>query len=177
VAAVARVRSRSDLAFDLKENKMRVDSIETPIGTLHFAVDGGALTALRFDEAFAGERASSEAGERLRAYLAGDVLALDAVVVAPEGSPFQNKVWDALREIPPGETITYGELARRVGSHPRAVGSANARNPIALAIPCHRVIAQGGDLCGYAWGRPRKQWLLDHERRGVRGYARLSVAG
>ncbi|TMB16567.1 MAG: methylated-DNA--[protein]-cysteine S-methyltransferase, partial [Deltaproteobacteria bacterium] len=103
--------------------------------------------------------------DQVRAYFAGDVRALDGVAVDPDGTPFQRRVWAALRAIPPGETRTYGELARQLGTHPRAVGSANGSNPVCLAIPCHRVIASDGKLCGYAWGEERKRWLLAHERR------------
>lgn len=154
-----------------------IGSIETPVGTIHFTVDGETLTALRFDEPFEGERAPSSVEGKLRAWLRGDVSALDAIEVRLEGTPFQKKVWNALREIPAGETVTYGHLARKLGSHPRAIGSANGSNRIAIVIPCHRVIASDGSLCGYAYGTGRKQWLLDHERAALRGHARLSVAG
>ena len=142
-----------------------VDTVETPIGPIHLALRGGALHALRFDEPFEGTRAPAPVSDRVRAYFAGDVHALDEVAVDPDGTPFQRRVWTALREIPPGETRTYGELALQLGTHPRAVGSANGRNPVCLAIPCHRVIASDGKLCGYAWGEERKRWLLEHERR------------
>ena len=142
-----------------------VDTVETPIGPIHLALRGGALHALRFDEPFEGTRAPAPVSDRVRAYFAGDVHALDEVAVDPDGTPFQRRVWTALREIPPGETRTYGELALQLGTHPRAVGAANGRNPVCLAIPCHRVIASGGKLCGYAWGEERKRWLLEHERR------------
>ena len=81
------------------------------------------------------------------------------------GTPFQRRVWDELRRIPFGETISYAELARRVGQPgaARAVGSANGRNPIGLIIPCHRVIAADGGLGGYGAGLDRKRWLLRHE--------------
>jgi methylated-DNA-[protein]-cysteine S-methyltransferase len=142
-----------------------VDTVETPIGPIHLALRGGALHALRFDEPFEGTRAPAPVSDRVRAYFAGDVHALDEIAVDPDGTPFQQRVWAALRAIPPGETRTYGDLARQLGTHPRAVGSANGRNPVCLAIPCHRVIAADGKLCGYAWGEERKRWLLRHERR------------
>ena len=142
-----------------------VDTVETPIGPIHLALRGGALHALRFDEPFEGTRAPAPVSDRVRAYFAGDVHALDEVAVDPDGTPFQQRVWAALRTIPPGKTRTYGELARQLGTHPRAVGAANGRNPVCLAIPCHRVIASDGKLCGYAWGEERKRWLLEHERR------------
>jgi len=142
-----------------------VDTVETPIGPIHLALRGGALHALRFDQPFEGTRAPAPVSDRVRAYFAGDVHALDEIAVDPDGTPFQQRVWAVLREIPPGETRTYGELALQLGTHPRAVGSANGRNPVCLAIPCHRVIASDGKLCGYAWGEERKRWLLEHERR------------
>ena len=142
-----------------------VDTVETPIGPIHLALRGGALHALRFDQPFEGTRAPAPVSDRVRAYFAGDVHALDEIAVDPDGTPFQQRVWAVLREIPPGETRTYGELALQLATHPRAVGSANGRNPVCLAIPCHRVIASDGKLCGYAWGEERKRWLLEHERR------------
>ncbi len=141
-----------------------VDSVETPIGTLHLAVRDGALCAVRFGAPFEGVQERTPVSGRVLSYFLGDVQALDGIPVDPEGTPFQRRVWAALRTIPPGETRTYGELARALGTHPRAVGSANGANPVSLAIPCHRVIAKGGKLCGYAWGEERKRWLLDHER-------------
>jgi methylated-DNA-[protein]-cysteine S-methyltransferase len=143
---------------------LRIDTVETPIGPVHLAVEGAALRALRFEEPFEGTRERTELSERVRAYFAGDVRALEGVQVDPQGTPFQQRVWSALRDIPPGETRSYGELARLLGTHPRAVGSANGANPVCLAIPCHRVIASDGKLCGYAWGEERKRWLLEHER-------------
>jgi methylated-DNA-[protein]-cysteine S-methyltransferase len=144
---------------------MRIDTVETPIGPVHLALEGDALCALRFDAPFEGVPERTPVSDRVRAYFAGDVRALDEIAVEPVGTPFQRRVWKALREIPPGETRTYGDLARQLGTHPRAVGSANGANPVCLAIPCHRVIGADGKLCGYAWGEDRKRWLLDHERR------------
>ena len=96
----------------------------------------------------------------------GDVDALDGIAVEPDGgTAFQQAVWDQLRKIPVGTTISYGEMARRVGkpTASRAVGMANAANPVALIVPCHRVIRTGGALGGYAFGLDYKRWLLDHE--------------
>lgn len=85
-----------------------------------------------------------------------------------EGTPFQKRVWRALCEIPSGQFVSYGELARRVGTVcARAVGAANGQNPIAIVVPCHRVIGADGSLTGFAGGLPRKRWLLEHE--GARG--------
>ena len=144
---------------------LRVDAVETPIGTVHLAVEGDALCALRFEAPFAGVRERTSASDQVRAYFDGDVRALERVALKPAGTPFQLRVWNALLQIPPGETRTYGQLARMLGTHPRAVGSANGANPVSLAIPCHRVVGFDGKLCGYAWGEERKRWLLAHERR------------
>ena len=86
------------------------------------------------------------------------------VKLAPEGTPFQKRVWEELLTIPYGETLSYGELARRLGSSPRAVGSAVGRNPISLLIPCHRVLGSDGSLTGYAGGIERKKFLLEQEK-------------
>jgi O-6-methylguanine DNA methyltransferase len=102
----------------------------------------------------------------LDAYFAGDLDALVKVRVATGGTPFQREVWAALRRIPAGHTRTYGELAVELGraGASRAVGLANGSNPIAIVVPCHRVIGRNGTLTGYAGGLPRKRWLLEHER-------------
>lgn len=99
----------------------------------------------------------------LAAYFAGDLDALTALPAAPEGTPFQQRVWAALREIPAGRTWSYQQLAERVGSVARAVGSANGANPVGIVIPCHRVIGADGGLVGYAGGLEAKRWLLRHE--------------
>ena len=98
-------------------------------------------------------------------YFAGDLTAIDAIPVATAGTPFQREVWAALREIRPGTTLSYGALARQLG-HPksaRAVGLANGANPIAIVVPCHRVIGADANLGGYGGGIDRKRWLLAHE--------------
>jgi methylated-DNA-[protein]-cysteine S-methyltransferase len=101
------------------------------------------------------------AGERTRFELA----------LAPHGTPFQQKVWLALREIPYGRTTTYGAIATDLGqpTASRAVGLANGRNPLAVIVPCHRVIGANGALTGFGGGLPRKRWLLDHERKVLGG--------
>jgi O-6-methylguanine DNA methyltransferase len=101
----------------------------------------------------------------LSAYFDGDVRALDAVPVDLIGTEFQLEVWAGLRKIPAGRTLSYGDLAQKLG-HPRAfraVGAANGANPVSLVVPCHRVIASDGTLGGYGWGLERKKWLLEHE--------------
>ncbi len=143
----------------------------SPVGDLLLASDGAALTGLhmaggstpepgwlRDDEPFQDVRA------QLTEYLAGERRTFD-LPLRPVGTLFQRRVWDELCRIPFGETISYAELARRVGQPgaARAVGSANGRNPIGLIIPCHRVIAADGGLGGYGGGLDRKRWLLRHE--------------
>jgi methylated-DNA-[protein]-cysteine S-methyltransferase len=105
----------------------------------------------------------------MAAYFTGDLTAIDEVAVAPSGTAFDLLVWSALREIPGGATASYTELAARIGrpSAVRAVAAACGRNPIAVFIPCHRVIRSDGALGGYAYGLERKRLLLEHERRSV----------
>ena len=106
---------------------------------------------------------------QLRAYFAGELETFD-LALAPQGTPFQLAVWNRLCEIPYGETISYGELARRIGNPnaSRAVGLANGSNPIPIVIPCHRVIGSNGKLTGYGGGLPIKEKLLALERRQLR---------
>jgi methylated-DNA-[protein]-cysteine S-methyltransferase len=101
-------------------------------------------------------------------YFAAELDALDALPTSTTGSELQRGVWDALRNIPVGTTLTYGRLAKQLGfQDPRAaidIGAAAAANPIAIVVPCHRLVGSNGDLKGYAWGLHRKRWLLEHER-------------
>lgn len=115
--------------------------------------------------------------EQLGEYFAGERTAFD-LPLKLDGTPFQRAVWAALREIPYGETTTYGELARRLGrpAASRAVGMANGRNPVGVIVPCHRVVGAAGDLTGYGGGLDRKRRLLDLERARV-GPARTRSAG
>ena len=103
---------------------------------------------------------------QLAEYFAGDRQEFD-LPLDPSGSDFQRQAWVALREIPYGETISYGEQAERLGDRnkARAVGAANGKNPISIVVPCHRVIGSSGSLTGFAGGLDAKNWLLDHERR------------
>ena len=113
---------------------LRIETVETPIGPRSLSLRGEALCGLRFDTPFApGDSERTEVGDRVRAYFAGDIRALSRIPVDPAGTPFQQRVWSALREIPPGETRSYGQLARQLGTHPRAVGSANGANLVSLA--------------------------------------------
>lgn len=107
-------------------------------------------------------RAALEALER---YFAGELVALDHVAIAPAGTAFQKAVWNELRKVRPGESLSYAELADRLGRPRavRAVGQANAKNPLAIVVPCHRVVSSDGSLGGYAWGAQRKAFLLEHE--------------
>jgi methylated-DNA-[protein]-cysteine S-methyltransferase len=151
------------------------DWLETPLGTLLASADeDGALVALKFVEAShlagAAVRLEVEGARRnpaclapvsaqLHNYFHGALRDFD-LPIAPRGSAFQRRVWAALRTIKYGTTMSYGELARDLSSSPRAVGRANATNPIALVVPCHRVIGSGGALTGYAGGIARKAALL-----------------
>ena len=110
-------------------------------------------------------RAPEAVRAAVQAYFGGDVRALDAVVVKTGGTAFQRAVWAALRAIPAGQTRSYGQLAVSIGAPKavRAAGLANGQNPIAVIVPCHRVIGANGTLTGYAGGVERKRWLLRHE--------------
>ena len=107
--------------------------------------------------------------DRLRRYFDGDIAVLDDIAVDPVGTPFQRRVWTALRDVRAGTTTSYSELARRIGTPNavRAVGAANGANPIPIVIPCHRVIGADGRLVGYGGGLDRKRWLLAHEGVGT----------
>ena len=136
------------------------------LGSFRATVDDGVVRGATFDPTPQPVRRDRfGVHEVLEAYFAGDVGALDTLMVVTRGTPFQQEVWRRLREIPVGSTISYGELARRVGrpKAQRAVGMANASNPVALIVPCHRVIRTGGALGGYAFGLDYKRWLLAHE--------------
>jgi methylated-DNA-[protein]-cysteine S-methyltransferase len=112
-------------------------------------------------------RPAGPIAEKLDAYFAGDVAAIDAIPTETAGTPFQRLVWAALRDIPAGQTWSYGQLATHIGrpAAVRAVGLANGANPIGVVVPCHRVIGANGSLTGYGGGIERKQWLLEHESR------------
>ena len=169
-------------------------TLESPVGLLTLFANGDALVGLEFSDRTARvsgleahlaralgpfdrreARDPAGAATRLAAYFAGDLTALDAQPVEMHGTPFQREVWAALRTIPVGRTWSYGELATRVGrpNAQRAVGTANGANPVALFVPCHRVIASNGALHGYGGGLERKAWLLGHE--GARSGALLAM--
>lgn len=150
-------------------------TLPSPIGPLTLVAVGGKLTGLYMDaqrhrpasETFGApgdiaDEPFASAARQLEAYFAGDLKAFN-LPLAPTGTPFQLRVWSALRTIPYGQTWSYAELARRVESASRAVGLANGKNPIALVIPCHRVIGSDGSLTGYGGGLDRKRYLLELE--------------
>jgi methylated-DNA-[protein]-cysteine S-methyltransferase len=105
-------------------------------------------------------------GDAFAGYFGGELRILDSLAVETGGTPFQHQVWQALRAIPCGTTVSYGQLAARIGrpAAVRAVGLANGANPVAVVVPCHRVIGSNGSLTGYGGGIERKRWLLNHER-------------
>jgi methylated-DNA-[protein]-cysteine S-methyltransferase len=148
--------------------------ITSPIGDLTLTSDGRALTGLYMNEhrhrppldpaAVRDAAPFEEARWQLSQYFAGERTAFD-LELNPSGTPFQREVWQALTEIPYGETVSYGELARRLGrpAASRAVGLANGRNPISIVVPCHRVVGASGSLTGYGGGLERKRFLLELE--------------
>lgn len=152
------------------------DMMTSPIGELMLISNGKALTGLYMNnQKHAARRAKAirdatmlkRPRAQLQAYLDGELHDFE-LPLAAEGTPFQQRVWHALCDIPYGETISYGELARRIGqpTASRAVGLANGQNPIAIVVPCHRVIGADGSLTGYGGGLARKRWLLAHESKG-----------
>ena len=153
-------------------------TFSSPIGEIFIAADGEAVCGLwftgqKYDRAGLRDMvlteaenspALSAAADWLEEYFRGKEPKIK-VKLAPAGTPFQKRVWEELLTIPWGDTLSYGELARRLGSSPRAVGSAVGRNPISLLIPCHRVLGSNGSLTGYAGGLERKKFLLEREKR------------
>jgi methylated-DNA-[protein]-cysteine S-methyltransferase len=157
------------------------DRIDTPLGAILVLARDGKLVGLSFDDSSGwGERdierrfpdckilpTDNPCGfsNHLKAYFSGNVAAIEDIPTEAEGSPFEMRVWAELKRIPPGTTASYGEIAKRVGDKDaaRAVGIANNRNPIAIVVPCHRVIGADGTLVGYGGGLERKSWLLRHE--------------
>jgi len=160
---------------------LHYDEFKSPIGRILFVSNGDAICALdfegyesrlntllekRFGPVEFRKRSDPQHLTRdLQDYFDGDLAALDRVPVCMRGTPFQEQVWKALRTIPAGSTWTYGRLATELGRPlaARAVGHANSQNPIAIIVPCHRVIGSSSSLTGYAGGLDRKQWLLGHE--------------
>lgn len=162
-----------------------VEHIETPTGRMRVVTDGEErLRAVDWDDdetrmnnlllRYYGPEAvtlcdvpyRSPAAHALMAYFEGEFDAVADLAAATNGTPFQRSVWSALRRIPAGRTMTYGALAAVIGqpNAVRAAGLANGANPIAIVVPCHRVIGANGSLTGYGGGVHRKRWLLAHER-------------
>jgi methylated-DNA-[protein]-cysteine S-methyltransferase len=155
--------------------------LESPIGKVFVTVQGDRLCGLGFEEQWPRKgaqlekrfgavelRPAADPGgvlSLLRKYFAGEIEALDAIVVDTGGTPFQQRVWSELRKIPVGRTASYGDIARAIGAPTavRAVGAANGANPVGIVVPCHRVIGSNGQLTGYGGGIERKRWLLRHE--------------
>jgi methylated-DNA-[protein]-cysteine S-methyltransferase len=154
--------------------------LKTPIGVLHLCATNDALVELWLPNKPAPpvkvgtNRVLAAASKQLREYFAGARTTFD-VPLAPVGTEFQRSVWDQLLAIPYGATCSYGDVARAIGSPSasRAVGAANGKNPIAIIVPCHRVIGANASLTGYGGGLERKRWLLEHEG----AQASLSCAG
>jgi len=162
-------------------HRLFLDHLDTAIGRLAIVADAaGRLHAVGFTDGDgrmdrqlrsyedALTRTSNAGGltAKIAAYFAGDLASIEDLPAVAEGTEFQRAVWNALREIPTGETRSYGDIARRIGrpSAVRAVGLANGANPIGVVVPCHRVIGADGSLTGYGGGVDRKRWLLAHER-------------
>lgn len=170
-----------------------IDEIQSPLGRIAIAARDGRLCALEFGRARLARQLAARYPDvprrrarnpfgvsvKLRAYLTGDLAAVDRIAVETGGTPFQRRVWRALRRIPAGHTMSYGTLARRlgVGAAARAVGAANGRNPISLVVPCHRLVGGDAALTGYGGGLWRKQWLLRHEGARPRATRTRSAGG
>ena len=163
------------------KKRLQLARVASPIGALLLVYDEGIICALDYGE-YQGRMTrllSRRYGDYtlepqqnedryttgLAAYFAGDLSALDTLPVRSNGTAFQQQIWQTLRTIPPGSTLSYGHLAARIGrpTAARAVGMTNALNPIAIIVPCHRVVGADGSLTGYAGGLARKAWLLHHE--------------
>jgi methylated-DNA-[protein]-cysteine S-methyltransferase len=162
------------------KNELKTKTISSPVGDILIYATDAALVALFIDdqkhqitydaEKIRGAHPILDSAERdLRAYFAGDRAPIKTPLTM-NGTPFQMKVWRALTTIPFGETWSYGQLAKKIGSPDavRAVGTASSRNKISILVPCHRVIGADGSLTGYAGGIENKKWLLDHEAKQLR---------
>ncbi len=152
---------------------MTTTTLDSPLGPLRAVASGDALVRLAWPHETVGPVHEDAAPFRslrawLDAYFAGATEPY-AGPLAPEGTPFQQRVWALLREIPHGATTTYGALATRLGdpNTVRAVGAANGRNPLAIVVPCHRVVGAGGALTGFAGGLDAKRYLLALEARDL----------
>lgn len=147
---------------------MQVLNYQSPIGNLKLVEDGDYLREIRFEEDTngngTGHSVLAKASRQLTEYFEGNRTEFD-LPLRPEGTEFQQKVWQMLATIPYGTTISYMDLAKKLGDQKaiRAAGRANGQNPIPIVVPCHRVIGTDGNLIGYGGGIERKRWLLQHE--------------
>jgi methylated-DNA-[protein]-cysteine S-methyltransferase len=147
---------------------MKSRAVDTPIGTLGLTASERGLTSVRWNARGLGDDSSAvldDAAAQLDAYFSGELIAFD-LPLDLDGTEFQRQCWLALATIPYGQTVSYGEQARRLGLGPdaaRAVGSANGQNPIPVILPCHRVIGADGSLTGFGGGLHLKRFLLEHE--------------
>lgn len=165
---------------------LTLDRIPTPIGTALVVTDeAGVLRAFNWTDyedqmsrwiarrypKVARREAASPTRAAFDAYFSGETQALSSMVWEGAGTAFQRQVWKTLCSVPAGETLSYAGLAARIGrpTAVRAVGLANGSNPVALVVPCHRVIGSDGSLTGYGGGLHRKRWLLEHEGASYRG--------
>lgn len=137
--------------------------MNSPIGSIYLDVVDGALTSLSYSTQLS-EGEVDTAEQQLQEYFSGNRVNFD-LIVRPEGTLFQKQVWEEMQKIPFGETVTYADIAKRVGRPEawRAVANACGANPIVIVIPCHRVVGSHGKLGGYSGGIDRKRWLLEHE--------------
>ena len=185
VAAVARLRRHSPVEIHAMSSIVRYAEIATPLGRLRFTATSAGLTGIAFEgDRYAPPRSAAwirdpafpplkDAAKQLADYFGGHRSRFD-LPLAPTGTPFQRVIWAAIAAVPAGETISYAELARRAGrpGSARAAGAATGRNPLAIVVPCHRIVGSDGSLTGYAGGLDRKRALLEHER----AFARLPSA-
>lgn len=159
----------------------QTDKIQTPIGDMILVARDGVLLLLEFEDAtgrmeremklrFKGHELQHTENpfclsQIMQDYFAGNISAIDNILTDGGGTSFEKQVWAELRKIPSGSTVSYGSIARKLGdiNMSRAVGTANGRNPIAIVVPCHRVIGADGSMTGYGGGIARKEWLLRHE--------------
>ncbi|MFC8301183.1 methylated-DNA--[protein]-cysteine S-methyltransferase [Micromonospora orduensis] len=151
---------------------MRWTVLDSPIGEFSVASDGETVRGAHFGRVASAadepvDTVSRQAVDELRAYFAGELTAFTVPVSVPRGSDFERAVWREMTLIPYGGTVTYGEVARRVGDAgaARAVGVACNRNPVPVIVPCHRIVGAGGKLVGFGGGLPRKVHLLELEAR------------
>lgn len=153
--------------------------IDTPIGLLEVLTSEDALLAVTFVEEKAEDSPDApaileNACAQLKEYFAGERQSFDLPLL-PDGTEFQKEVWNALLQVPFGRTSTYKKQSQSLGKPKaiRAVGTANGKNPIAVVIPCHRIVGSDGSLTGYASGLSRKDWLLKHEQKQTEGFQQI----